>query len=341
MKKGKKCLRVLILSVLLIFAFTIPVSASSKPAAPKYFRVESQGNLTATLRWSKATGVSGFTLYQYDFTTKKYVAVKQLSKSSYTCTVRNLKSGNKYRYIIRAYKNKKGKKVYSASSGTVEFTAKKLSSSVLSVRRPRYTVTTKKTVTVTDKTAKKKVTLAKGTKLTVTAKTGTTVKGYLKNEHEISIKRSYLKYTGLDASAKKDYSKSVKEQFVNVKGYTSNTSWLIWVSESTIKVNVYKGSKGKWKLVKEFPCCIGAWKTRTASGVRSILKKGTKWDYGGPWIYFSSGEGDVNNPEGCAFHHKPTSTMSKAASHGCIRMEMSDLMYIYKNCPVGTRVVVY
>lgn len=341
MKKGRKCLRLLLLSALFVLAFALPVSASSKPDKPKYFRVESQGDLTATLRWSRQSGISGFTLYQYNFTTKKYTAVKQLSANSYTCTIKKLKAGTKYRYILKAYKTQKGKKVYSASSDKADFTARSLSESVLSIRRPRYTVTTKKKVTLLDKTTKKKVTLAKGTKLTVTAKTGTTVNGYLKNGHQISIKRSYLKYTGLDSSAKKDYSKSLKEEFVNVKGYTSNTNWMIWVSESTFKVNVYKGSKGKWKLVKAFPCCIGRWNARTSSGVRSILSKGTKWEYGGPWIYFTSGAGDPYNPEGCAFHPQPDSNMSKAISHGCIRMQMSGLMYIYNNCPVGTRVVVY
>lgn len=58
-------------------------------------------------------------------------------------------------------------------------------------------------MTVTDKTTKKKVTLAKGTSLTVTSKNGKVVNGYLKNGHRISIKRSYLKYTGLDVSSKK------------------------------------------------------------------------------------------------------------------------------------------
>ena len=341
MKRGKRCLRVLLISALLILAFALPVSASSKPDRPKYFRVESQGDLSATLRWSRANGISGFTLYQYNFATKKYKAVKQLPASSYTCTIKNLKKSTKYRYILKAYKTKKGKKIYSSASDKADFTAKELSDSVLSIRRPRYTVTTKKNVTVLNKTTKKKVTLKKGTKLTVTAKEGNIVNGFLKNGDQISIKRSYLKYTGLDASAKKDYSKSLKEEFVNVKGYTSNTDWMIWVSEMTFKVNVYKGSRGKWKLVKSFPCCVGRWNARTSSGVRSILSKGTKWEYGGPWIYFTSGGGDKYNPEGCAFHAQPDKNMSKAVSHGCVRMQMSGLMYIYNNCPVGTRVVIY
>ena len=111
MKRGKRCLRVLLISALLILAFALPVSASSKPDKPKYFRVESQGDLSATLRWSRASGISGFTLYQYNFATKKYKAVKQLPASSYTCTIKNLKKNIKYRYILKAYKTKKGKKI--------------------------------------------------------------------------------------------------------------------------------------------------------------------------------------------------------------------------------------
>ena len=339
MKERKSCFRILLLSVLMLMAMAVPVSAKTKVAAPTSFRVQSQGDLNATLRWAKRTGLSGYVLYQYYTATKKYKMVKKMSGSSYMCKVSKLTEGKKYRYRLRAYRKIKGKIVY--SSGTnVEFTAKAMSEDIKTVRRPRYTVKTKKKVTVRDKTAKKNVTLAKGTKLTVTAKTGKTVNGYLKNGHQITIKRSYLKYTGLDSSSKKDYSKKLKEEFVNQKMYASSTDWLIWVSESTFKVNVYKGSKGKWKLQQSFSCCIGKWNTRTSSGVKRILGYGAQ-KYGGPVILFSVGDGTPEVPEGCAFHRLVDSNINKAVSNGCIRMQMDGLMYIYRKCKIGTRVVVY
>lgn len=344
MKKWKQCVRVLVLSLLILVAAALPVSAASKikVAAPNNFRIVSIGDLYVNLRWTKASGISGYVLYEYDTATKKYKQVAKISKSSYTYTVRKLTEGKTYKYILRAYKKKNGKTVYSSPSRAVEFKARSMSDDIMTIRRPRYTVTTKKKVTVLNKTTKKKVTLAKGTKLTVTAKTGSTVNGYLKNGDSITIKRSYLKYTGLDSSSKKDYSKKLKEEFVNLKGYASKTNWLIWVSEMTFKVNVYKGSRGKWKLQESFPCCIGKWSTRTASGVKKILSKsGPNAKYGGPVITFSIGDGSSENPEGCAFHRQVDSNMSKAVSNGCIRMKLNDLMYIYRNCPVETRVVVY
>ena len=339
MKKRRACFRMLLLSILMLMAMAVPVSAKTSVAAPASFRVQSQGDLNATLRWSKRTGLSGYALYQYDTTTKTYKLVKRLSGSSYTCLVSKLTEGQKYRYRLKAYKKVNGKIVYSSGSD-IEFTAKAMSEDIKSIRRPRYTVKTKKKVTVTDKKTKKKVTLAKGTSLTVTAKSGKTVNGYLKNGHPITIKRSYLKYTGLDSSSKKDYSKSLKEAFVNQKMYASSTNWLIWVSESTYKVNVYKGSKGKWKLQASFSCCIGKWNTRTSSGVKRILGYGSP-KYGGPVILFSVGDGTPEVPEGCAFHRVLDSNINKAVSNGCVRLRMDGLLYIYQNCKIGTRVIVY
>ena len=342
MRRGKKYyLPMLLMGIIMILLLGGTVSASSSVSAPKYLRVESRGNKSAVLRWSKSSNISGYTLYQYDNTTGKFKEVKTISKSSNRCTVRGLEAGKKYRYMLKAFVKKNGKKVYSKASNKVEFTAKELSESVLSIRRPRYTVKTKRKVTLLNQTTKEKITLKKGTKLAVTAKNGNKVNGYLQNGDRVYIKRSYLTYTGLDVSSKKDYTKAVKQEFVNSKGYGSETDWLIWVSERTLKVYIYKGSRENWKLQKTFPCCIGKWKTRTASGIRKILAKGTKWDYGAPWIYFSSGDGDTSNPSGCAFHNKPDSRIGQAISNGCVRMNKSDLMYIYNNCPVGTRVVVY
>lgn len=342
MKRGRKrSFGILLISMLLILAAAVPVSASSKVDAPKYFRVESLGDCSVNLRWSKKTDVSGYELYQYDAASRKYKKIKSLARTKYTCTLRNLQAGKTYKFLLKAYKKQNGKKYLSKASNKISVKVKKLSESVLSVRRPYYTVTTKKKVTVLDKTTGEKVTLKKGTKLAVTAKSGKTVNGFLSNGDQITIKRSYLKYTGLDVSSKNDYSKALKQEFVNAKGYRSDTDWLVWVSERTCKVYVYKGSYGKWKLKKTFPCCIGRWQNRTASGIRSILKKEWSDTYNGYVLYFSSGAGDPESPSGCAFHPKVDNRMGLAISHGCVRMERSDLVYLYNNCPVGTRVVVF
>ena len=342
MKRGiKRSFGIVLFSMLMILAMSFPASASSKVDAPKYFRVVSLGDLSVNLRWSKNTSVSGYELYQYDTASRKYKKIMTISRTRYTCTIRNLEAGKTYKYLLKAYKVQGGKKYLSMASNKISVKAQKLSESVLSIRRPYYTVTTNRTVTVLDKTTGKKVTLKKGTKLAVTSKGGTTVNGFLKNGDSITIKRSYLKYTGLDVSSKNDYSTALKQEFVNAKGYRSDTDWLIWVSERTCKVYVYKGSYGKWRLQKTFPCCIGRWQNRTASGIRSILGKRWSDTYNGYVLYFSSGSGDVNNPEGCAFHPKVDNRMGQAISHGCVRMERSDLVYLYNNCPVGTRVVVF
>lgn len=45
----------------------------------------------------------------------------------------------------------------------------------------------------------------------------------------------------------KKYSTEVKTAFVNYKGYSSKTKYLIWISHYTQQVSIFEGSKGKWR----------------------------------------------------------------------------------------------
>ena len=72
MKSGiKRSLGIVLCSMLMVLAMAFPVSASTKVDAPKYFRVESVGNLSVNLRWSKNFSVSGYELYQYDSASRR------------------------------------------------------------------------------------------------------------------------------------------------------------------------------------------------------------------------------------------------------------------------------
>ena len=317
----------------------------SKPKTPTTFTLSSKGDRSITLKWSGASKCSGGYIIQlYNEDTKTFENYKTISsKSTKKITFSNLIDNTTYQFRIIGVRKVAGKVLYGTPSKIVSVTATAFSDEVKSVRTARYKAVTKKSVKVKVSSTKKYITLNKGVSLTTSGKKGTTT-GYLKDGTKISISTSALRFKGWDCSTKNDYSKSTKEKYINAKGYSSKTNYLIWISQYKLKVNVYKGSRGKWKLQKEFPCVIGAWNARTASGLHKILKSVRYGEHGGPYMHFSSGAskgGTAANPIGCAFHNQVDSTMSKAASHGCCRLRLNDLIWLYNHCKVGTTVLVY
>ena len=144
-----------------------------------------------------------------------------------------------------------------------------------------------------------------------------------------------------------DYLDITKQNFVNGKGYSSSTQYLLWANLATQKVNVFQGSKGKWKLVKVFRCGSGAPATPTPQGVTYVTYKQTKWKTDSyvckPVVRFYPNTG-------YAFHsvlYKPDESGIKdgsigfPVSHGCLRMKPSSIQWIYDNIPTKTTVVIY
>lgn len=152
-----------------------------------------------------------------------------------------------------------------------------------------------------------------------------------------------------------EYSKEAKEAFVNeLHDYSSSTNYMVWVNLYTTTVNIFEGSEGKWKLIKTAECTIGAPNTPTRPGVYSIYSKTHHWSFDDT----NTGRTDVSRCNyvslfdgGIAFHtrlyYSGTSTfygnssLSAELSHGCVRCPDEIAIFIYNNCPIGTRVVVY
>ena len=152
-----------------------------------------------------------------------------------------------------------------------------------------------------------------------------------------------------------DYSETVKTAFVNQRGYSSPTGYLIWLNLKTQKVNIFQGSQGNWELIRVSPCASGKNTTPTVSGVFSIIYKTDYWRYSG----YEDGEyvhdhHRVYNISGFrggqAFHSRLyyteggglyDDTMGTPASAGCVRMMDEDCLFIYNSIPYNTTVVVY
>lgn len=144
-----------------------------------------------------------------------------------------------------------------------------------------------------------------------------------------------------------DYKPEEKVVFVNAKGYSSPSKYLIWVSRSAQKVNVFEGSKGDWSLIHEFPCATGKSSTPTPVGVTHVTYKQTGWTTSSytcrPIVRFYPNTG-------YAFHSRlyyPGTNRLKDASIGfpvslgCVRMLDSGINWLYKNVPSSTTVVIY
>ena len=71
-----------------------------------------------------------------------------------------------------------------------------------------------------------------------------------------------------------DYANGLKESYINGKGYSSKTKYLVWVSRQNQKVYVFSGSKQNWKLIKTFICGTGKDSTPTPTGVTYITYRG-------------------------------------------------------------------
>ena len=66
------------------------------------------------LSWLKDKKADGYTVYRYNKNAKKYKAIKNTKKRSYTN--KGLSTGKRYAYKVRAYRVVNGKKVYGAYS---------------------------------------------------------------------------------------------------------------------------------------------------------------------------------------------------------------------------------
>ncbi|NLH01007.1 MAG: L,D-transpeptidase [Clostridiales bacterium] len=170
-------------------------------------------------------------------------------------------------------------------------------------------------------------------------------------ETERVLKLVTLGYKGnftLKWAQEHDYKDFEKEIWVNAKGYSSSTDYLIWVNLSMQRVNIFRGSEGNWKLCHSCIVGTGAPGSGTPVGVwRTTYKTWAGWTTS---TYTVKPVVGFKQNTGYAFHSRlyypGTTTLSDASigypvSHGCVRMYDADIKYIYDNIPLGTTVVVY
>lgn len=133
------------------------------------------------------------------------------------------------------------------------------------------------------------------------------------------------------------------EDFVNSKGITSKTSYLIWVSKKNFTVTVFTDNNGKWKAEKTFPCSIGAPSTPTVTGQFEYFSKENRWSYStyyvGPVMRFYKGyalHSTLIRYDGSTADGR----LGMKISHGCVRLAPADIQWMVDMVPLHTKVYV-
>lgn len=318
-----------ILFVVVVLAL-VPAQSSfaAQPAKVKNFRLVCNGNKSAFLAWDKAKNASYYLIYSYDAASGKYTKIAKTTARSYQ--VKKLKDGQTYQFVIQSVNARKKKTTMSAYSAPLTVVGRTIS---LNVHGRRWSVRSKRAITGKDLNTKKSVKIKKG--MTGTTSGKKTIVTF-KNGAKIKVKKRDIKYVNLAVHKSYDlYTQEQAEAFVNAKGYSSKTKWLVWISQYTGSVHVFKGSRGSWKRMRIAKCVIGK-SGHTVPGVFKMIRRSST--HGKPQIYFTW------NPAkqwGESIHCRIDKNTHGAYSSGCIRLGDKDLSYVVKHCPMGTTVVSY
>ncbi len=187
--------------------------------------------------------------------------------------------------------------------------------------------------------------LPENTQVEILAKNSTYSRTKIRyNGHIYFVKTKVVKYTSCNFTGMK-YTTSQKLAFVNQ--YRSKTRFLIWISHYTQQVNIFRGKKGNWKIIKTYPCTTGSFDRRTPHGIFKIGKKEKRWNYYNRYIsYVTHFKG--RNAFHTRIHRKKAygggyyyPDLGAPGSNGCIRLYDKDAKYIYRFMPRGTTVISY
>ena len=133
------------------------------------------------------------------------------------------------------------------------------------------------------------------------------------------------------------------ESYVNSRDIQSQTDYLIWISKKDYTVNVYLGSSQNWKLVKSFPCTIGAPHTPTIEGEFEYIERLSRWEYPsyycGPVMRFYRGyalHSTLIRYDGTPYDDR----VGMQLSLGCIRLHPEDINWLVEYAPMYTKIVI-
>lgn len=277
---------------------------------------------SVVLKWSKVSNASGYLIYRYNSAKKKYVLIKTIKSRSTLKYVCPAAADKTYTYKIYAYKD-------TTSNKSTNY--KKTKNGAVRTMHLRVTFSYSKTLTSHDG----KIFTHKFPKGYVATTVGFAdgkyqfyYKGGLFYVARISIKNPRV-YT---YSSSKTYTKREAEYFINKRGLSSNTKYLVWINTYTQREYIFKGSKGKWDCIYSWEVSTGKPSTPTKTGACQMSYKVPERNHLHYWSLCSQ----------FSIHSKANSwKLGYPRSGGCARNTKEHAYWIYKNCPIGTRVLVF
>lgn len=295
----EKILRRSISLVMVIIMLTCSVGVScyaSAIGAVSSLKATASTVSSITLQWSKVSGAKGYRIYRYNSSTKKWVAIKNLTGVKYTDN--ELVSGKEYAYGVRAYATEKNKTVLGKASNIVKVYTKPA------------TVTGLKASSVTQNAVKLTWKKAAGTKGYAVYRYNTSTKKYsyvgkttstsytVKNlKADTSYVFSIRTYTGSKKTVYGAYSSklTVKTKspslgavkglkLYSVKNNGFRLSWNKTSGATGYQVAVYDTSNKKWKSVAVTSANYADITVKSSAkgtySVRAYLKQNSKTYYG-------------------------------------------------------------
>ena len=295
----------------------------------------SSGGIKVT--WKSVKGATSYRVYRKT-SGSSWKHIKTVSSTSYT-DGSSLTSGKEYTYTVRAckgsdrsYFDSKGVKELKLSTPTL-VSAKKSSSGIK--------ITWKSVKGAEGYRVYRKTSGSSWTRIATTASTSYTDKKAKSSNYIYTVRA----YRGSDLSWYNSSGVTLNKMLAKAQGYSSSTKWLILVDTKSNKVGIYNGSKGKWVEKKYWSCTSGARSTPTPKGTYTVKAKGLAFGHGYTCWYYTQFYGDY------LFHSVLYNPGSKTkiqdgrlginASHGCIRLTLTNAKWIYDNIPRGTKVVIY
>ena len=295
-------------------------------------------NKGAKITWSASEGATSYYVFRYSSSAESWVRIAHVTETTYKHT--GLTVGKTYYYRVKAVRTSGGVTAESGYSDKVSITAKEYVEGAVHPMYYRGRITSRAAAYSTSSCKTRVGYLSAGTSVTILSQ-GKVLQVQTSNGKKYWISRSKVRFLTCIYTTK-DYTTEDKLNFVNQKGYSSKTKYLIWISSYTQRVNIYQGSKGNWKLIRTCRIATGKHSTRTPRGTFAITYKEKGWYYTSTVVHKIVHFAGRNSFHSRIYYYNGRlndATIGRPASHGCIRMYMEDITYIYNNMPRGTTVV--
>lgn len=146
----------------------------------------------------------------------------------------------------------------------------------------------------------------------------------------------------------------LKEQYIDgtdainmrqtAQRYSSSTNYLLIVDTNTCRTGVFQRNGNQWDYLYYWPCSPGAPATPTVKGEFTVYGKGEGfYSFGSYQYYYTQFYGDylfhsiAYNDDGSVQDGR----LGMQISHGCVRLDTNNALWLYNNIPYETKVVIY